>query len=157
MTLLAALVLFATPARIVAADGHWAALERKGRCEAVSAALAPALEDRPQARVSVSFDADPKGRNGEVGVLLSRPPRGDSSVMLTIGDTPFLLFGKGELAWSSGPRQEAAIIAAMRAGGSMRLEARSPAGGRIVDRYVLDGAATAIDAAAACSARLLGR
>ena len=155
MPLLSLIALsLAAPARIVAAEGHWAALEREGRCEAVVASLSSAVKDRPQARVSIAFDASPKGRNGEIAVLLSRPPRGDSSVMLTIGATPYLLTARGDLAWSTGPAQEAAILAAMRAGESMRVEARSAGGGRIVDRYLLDGAPTAIDAAAACALRL---
>ncbi len=74
--------------------------------------------------------------------------------MLTIGETPFLLVGRGPLAWSRGPAQEAAIIAAMRAETGMRIEARSATGGRFVDRYLLDGAPTAIDAAAACAVGL---
>lgn len=150
-------IALAAPARIVAADGHWAALERPEGCEAVTAALAPAIGDRPQARLTIRFDADPKGRNGEVGLLLSRPPRADSTVILTVGQTPFLLVGKGALAWSRGARQEAALLAAMRGSPSLRVEARSGAGGRIVDRYSLDGAPTAIDAAAACAARLANR
>ncbi len=158
MPVLALLALsLATPARVVAADGHWAALQRDGRCEAVVAALAPALKDGPQARVSIAFDVAPRGRNGEVAAQLSRAPRGDSTVMLTIGETPFLLTARGDMAWSSGPAQEAAILSAMRGGGSMRIEARSAGGGRIVDRYLLDGAPTAIDAAAACAARLHNR
>jgi hypothetical protein len=39
----------------------------------------------------------------------------------------------------------------------MRIEARSPGGGRIIDRYSLDGAPLAIDAAAACAAGLVNR
>lgn len=77
--------------------------------------------------------------------------------MLNIGDSPFLLMTRGDLAWSRGPAQEQAIIAAMRAGGGMRIEARSPGGGRIVDRYSLEGAPLAIDAAAACASALANR
>ena len=141
------------PARVVAADGHWAALEREGACSASAASLNAAPKGRAQAHASLTFDAVGR-RNGELAVLLSRTPRPGSSVMLTIGEMPFLLVARGDLAWSSGPRQEAAIIAAMRAAPSMRVEARSAAGGRIVDRYLLAGAPTAIDAAAACAARL---
>jgi hypothetical protein len=151
------MLALAAPAQVVAAEGHWAALARGQSCEAVSASLAPALKDRPQARVSITFDAAANGRNGELALLLSRPPRGGSSVMLTIGDKPFLLTARGELAWSAGPAQEAALLSAMRGGGSMSVEARSPSGGRIVDRYLLDGAPTTIDAAAACAARLANR
>ena len=77
--------------------------------------------------------------------------------MLTVGNTPFLLMSQGDRAWSRGPGQEAAIIAAMRSNGAMRVEARSPGGGRIRDYYSLDGAPLAIDAAAACAATLANR
>jgi hypothetical protein len=120
----------------------------------MSAALLPARKGEPQARDTVAFDTPRGGRRGEVSVLLNRPARADSSVMLTIKDAPFLLVGRGDRAWSRGRAQEAAIIAAMRGGGGMRVEARDQRGGRIVDRYDLRGAATAIDAAAACSVSL---
>ena len=77
--------------------------------------------------------------------------------MLTVGKTPFLLMSRGDRAWSRGPAQEAAIIAAMRESGGMKVEARSPGGGRIRDYYSLDGAPLAIDAAAACAATLANR
>jgi len=77
--------------------------------------------------------------------------------MLVVGESRFLLMADGDMAWSRGPAQEAAIIAAMRAAGGMRIEARSPGGGRIVDRYGLAGAPLAIDAAAACAATLANR
>jgi len=74
--------------------------------------------------------------------------------MLQVGDQPFLLINQGDIAWSRGPKQEQAIIAAMRSNSGMRVEARSPGGGRIIDRYSLEGAPLAIDAAAACAATL---
>lgn len=77
--------------------------------------------------------------------------------MLHIGGQPFLLMSQGDTAWSRGPKQEQAIIAAMRQAGAMRVEARSPGGGRIADRYSLEGAPLAIDAAAACAAALVNR
>ena len=77
--------------------------------------------------------------------------------MLHIGNQPFLLMAQGDMAWSRGPRQEQAIIAAIRVNGGMRVESKGPAGGRIVDRYSLDGAPLAIDAAAACAAALVNR
>ena len=77
--------------------------------------------------------------------------------MLHVGDQPFLLMGHGDMAWSRGPRQEQAIISAIRTSSGMRIEARNPGGGRIVDRYSLDGAPLAIDAAAACAATLAKR
>ena len=146
------LLLLVAPA-IVAADGQWATLQQGRTCEAASGSLGAVYKDRPPARVSLSFDAGGP-RHGQFAARLSRVPRSDATIMLHVGDRPFLLVRQGELAWSRGPGQEQAIIAAMRRNGGMRLEARSPGGGRIIDRYSLDGAPLAIDAAAACAARL---
>ena len=151
----ATLVCAAAPSsRLIAAEGVWATFAATGTCQAMSAALLAARKDQSQARVTIAFDARRGGRHGEVSLLLNRPARADSSVMLTIGEAPFLLIGRGDRAWSRGRAQEAAIIAAMRGGGGMRVEARDARGGRIVDRYDLTGAGTAIDAAAACSVSL---
>ena len=141
---------------IVAADGQWATLSQGRTCEAAAKSVGVTYKDRPPARASLSFDAGGP-RHGQFAARLSRMPRPGATVMLTIGDRPFLLVGQGDMAWSRGPKQEQAIIAAMRANGGMRVEARSPGGGRIVDRYSLDGAPLAIDAAAACSAALANR
>jgi hypothetical protein len=157
----AALLLFpagsalATPA-IVAAGGQWAALSKGGTCEAASRSLGTAYTGRPPARASQAGDAGGP-RHGQFAVRLSRVPRPGASVMIHIGDTPFLLMNQGDMAWSRGPAQEQAIIAAMRASSGMRIEARSHGGGRIVDRYSLEGAPLAIDAAAACAAGLANR
>lgn len=147
--------VLAAPA-IVAADGQWAALSQGRTCEAASRSIGVVYKDRPPARASLSFDAGGP-RHGQFAARLSRAPRLGASVMLHIGDTPFLLMTQGDMSWSRGPAQEQAIVAAMRASGGMRIEARSPGGGRIIDRYSLDGAPLAIDAAAACAAALANR
>ena len=95
---------------------------------------------------------------GEFHARLSRMPRGDASVMLQIGDQPFLLATRDGWAWSRGPLQAQAIIAAAREGATMRVESRDQRGVRFSDPYLLDGAPTAIDAAAArCSLRALAK
>ncbi len=154
--ILAALMMMtavAAPApRIVAAAGKWAALAGAQQCDAASLSLYPASKTRLQGRASLSFDA--RSRHGQFAAALSRPIASGGSAMLTIGDQPFLLIARGAAAWSRGPAQEAAIIAAMRQATGMRIEARSARGLRFIDRYDLSGAPTAIDAAAACAARL---
>ena len=145
----------AAPA-IVAADGQWAALAQGRTCEAAARSLGTVYKDRPPARASLSFDAGGP-RRGQFAARLSRLPRPGATVMLYIGNQPYLLMSQGDMAWSRGPKQEQAIIAAMRAHGGMRIEAKSPGSGRIVDRYSLDGAPLAIDAAAACAATLANR
>ena len=156
----AALQLAPSPAaaQVLGAQGHWAALKFGARCEAVSRPLPPAATRQPQARAGFGFGAGSAGRGaprGEFHVRLSRVPRPGSSVMLVIGGQPFMLLPRGDWAWSRGPLQEAAIIAAARAATSMRIESRDGAGRRFADRYLLAGAPTAIDAAAAgCAGKI---
>ena len=154
--MLAFLLAMAPAPQIVAARGQWAALRQGRTCEAAARSLHPPIKDRPPARASLSFDAGGP-RRGQFAARLSRIPRPGASVMLVIGDAQYLLVPQGDMAWSRGPAQEIAIIAALRSAGGMRIEARSPGGGRIVDRYDLDGAPLAIDAAAACAATLANR
>ena len=137
--------------QILFAHGHWAALKHGAQCEAVARPLLLAARRQPEARAGFGFDPA-RRRLGEFHARLSRVPRAGSSVMLTIGERPFLLVARGDNAWSRGPLQEAAIIAAARVAPSMRIEARDAAGRRFADRYLLAGAPTAIDAAAAACA-----
>jgi len=142
---------------IVFAGGGWAAIDRGTVCEALSRSAKIAPKDKVQASAGFAFTPDHR-RWGEFHVRLSRVARAGSSVILHLGDRPFLLVAQGDWAWSRGPAQEEAIIDAARAGGGMSVEARDQAGVRFVDPYVLAGAPTAIDAAAArCALRGAGK
>lgn len=142
------LTLLFLASQIIAASGDWAAFDRGPSCEAVSRSLSVPVKTDDQPRIAIAFDrAGP--RRGEVAVHLRRAVRPGSSVIMTIGQQPFLLSARGSDAWSGGPRQEAAIIAAIRRETGMRVEARDASGRRTIDRYSLGGAPTAIDAAAA--------
>ena len=147
--MLPAFLLFA---QLIAASGDWAAFDRGAACDAVSRSLLLPRKGEPQPHVAIAFDREGP-RHGELSIALRRPSRPGSSVVLTIGDQPFLLSARGAGAWSRGPAQEAAIIAALRSSSGMRIEARDLAGRRMVDRYALSGAPTAIDAAAAACLR----
>jgi len=152
--LLAFLAAPAGAARVVFAGGDWAAIDFGARCEARSRALGARKETRPLA--GFAFDrAGP--RQGQFYVRLSRPARRGATVVATIGSAPFLLTGRGQWAWSSSAQQQKAMLEAARQAGGMRVESRDSAGRRIVDRYLLRGAATAIDAAAAACAGKTGR
>ena len=142
----------AAPAQVLFAGGGWAALRFGAQCEAETKAVHPQRRGPDQPRAGFTFNGT---RQGEFHVRLSRVPRPGSSVMLTVGEQPFLLVSRGDWAWSRGPTQESAIIAAVRNGSGMRVESRDRAGRRFVDRYLLAGAATAIDAAAAgCAGKI---
>lgn len=142
------LTAFLLLAQTVAASGDWVAFDRGPSCEAVARSLLVPRKGETQPHVAVTFDRA-GGRKGELSVALRRPSRAGSTIVMTIGDQPFLLAARGPRAWSRGPAQEQAIIAAMRSATGMRVEARDGAGRRMVDRYLLNGAPTAIDAAAA--------
>ena len=142
---------------VVYAGGGWAAIDRGAVCEALSRSEKIAAKGKVQAVAGFSFTPDHR-RWGEFHAQLSRMSRPGSSVILHVGDQPFLLVARGDGAWSRGPAQEQAIIAAARNGGEMRVEARDAAGVRFIDPYMLQGAPTAIDAAAArCALRGAGK
>ena len=149
---LAALFAAAAPPRTLAARGTWAAFDRGGQCEALSRALLPEALDKPVALLAIAFDRSGR-RSGELSVRFRRPLRPRSSVILTIGDPPFELAARGQAAWSRGRAQEDAILAAIRSSGGARVTARDAAGRRMTERFLLDGAPTAIDAAAAACSR----
>ena len=142
---------------VIYAGGAWAAIDRGAVCEALTRSQKIAPKDKVQAEAGISFTPDHK-RWGEFHVRLSRLPRGDATVMLKVGDQPFLLAVRGDWAWSRGPAQAQAIIAAIRQGATMSVSTRDGAGVRFSDPYLLDGAPTAIDAAAArCALRGAGK
>jgi len=137
--------------RILFAAGTWAAIDRGATCVAAGRSAKIAVKGKVQPVAGFTFTAD-RRRWGEFHAHLSRMPRAGSSVILTVGDQPFLLTARGDWAWSTGPAQEQAIIAAARNATGMRVEARDLGGNRFADPYALDGAPAAIDAAAAACA-----
>ena len=147
----------AAAAQLLFAGGQWVALDRGGTCEAASRSLRIAQKGKVQARAGFAFDANGT-RHGQFFAEMSRVPRVNSTVILTVGTQPFMLATTGRWAWSRDSQQEVAIIAAVRAASGMRVDSRDASGRRIIDRYVLDGAPTAIDAAAArCASAKLAK
>lgn len=152
LSLLLFLLVEPAPAqRLLHAGQFWAAFERgKDSCEAVGRSELVAPRGRPQARAAFAFTRDGR-RRGELHLLLSRTVRPGAAAVLSVGSDSFLLLTRGNSAWSRGPAQERAIIAAIRRHGEMRVRAAG-LGGTISDRYLLAGAPTAIDAAAVACA-----
>ena len=72
---------------------------------------------------------------------------------LSIGERRFALVATGLDAWAADAPSDRALVAAMRAGRSMSVEAVGAGGRPFADVYALAGAATAIDAAARACAR----
>ncbi|MCA1654676.1 MAG: hypothetical protein ABR588_08765, partial [Sphingomicrobium sp.] len=135
---LLAFVLAAIAQRTVFTDGQWAVFDRGASCAAVTRATRIASDHSAQAYAGFTFDRAGT-RYGQFAARLSHPLRAGSTVILTIGAQPFLLAANANFAWSRGPAQEVAIVAALRNATTMRIEARS-SGGRFIDSYGLDGA-----------------
>lgn len=137
--------------------GAWAAIDRGGVCEALSRSQRVAPRDKIQAVAGFSFTPDHR-RWGEFHARLSRMPRSDASVLLQIGNQPFLLSTQNGWAWSRDGSQAEAIISALRDSTVMSVQSRDSGGVRFSDLYLLDGSPTAIDAAAArCALRGAGK
>lgn len=129
-------------------DG-WAAFRdaRPLRCYAI----AEPVQDRRSApwRPFASVSTWPGLQmRGQFHIRLRKVKRPGAPVMLAIGDQRILLASGGVEAWAPDARADAAIVAAMRGGSVMSVEAVDTAGRSFVDTYRLRGAATAIDAAA---------
>lgn len=152
------LILFATP--LAAKDslgvfGDWGAFRdtEVPRCYAIAAAQ----ESRASRQFApyASVGTWPADRvRGQVHFRLSRELRDEADVSVTVGTRSFSLQGRGNDAWAQDARMDAAIVAEMRAAGAMRITARDRQGRRFSDRYSLDGAATALDAATVGCANL---
>lgn len=89
-----------------------------------------------------------RGVRGQVHFRLSRKLAPQPALSLSIGRERVPLTGGGGDAWAVDRAGDARIVAAMRSAGSMAVSGRDARGRRFSDRYALEGAATAMDAAA---------
>lgn len=95
-----------------------------------------------------------RGLIGSVSIRLSRVRDRSAGVTVTIGERRFDLAANSRDAFAADRASDRALVAAMRSGRSMSVEAVAKGGRPFADTYSLDGAATAIDAAAlACKRR----
>ena len=95
-----------------------------------------------------------RGLSDSLYVRLSRPRDRSAAVTLSVGERRFVLAAGTRDAWAADAPSDRAIVAALRSGRSMSVEAVGEGGRPFADTYALAGAATAIDAAAlACAGR----
>ncbi|MFD1788378.1 hypothetical protein ACFSC3_12425 [Sphingomonas floccifaciens] len=120
------------------------------RCFAIAEPLGRPRPTRPFASIATWPGA---GLRHQLHVHLSRPRADGAKVTLSIGQRRFDLLAGPTDAWSPDAATDTAIVAAMRGGRSMSVETRGRNRRPIVDVYALQGAATAIDAAAVGCAR----
>ncbi len=119
-------------------------------------------DDSPRRCFAIAQPVDPRQRagflsvaawpgqniRGQLHVRLSRQRAASARVTLSVGERRFDLVAGDADAWAPDARTDAAIVAAMRSGRSLSVEAQGRDGSPFADTYALAGAATAIDAAA---------
>lgn len=79
------------------------------------------------------------GRPGEISFTGGYPFANGSTVAMNVDGTNFELFTDGEWAWPASPEQDAQLLAAMKAGTSAVLTARSERGTQTQDTFSLRG------------------
>lgn len=155
------LALLAAPA--VARDslgmfGTWGAFrdpQANGgpRCYAIAMAAPSTLKRDYQPYAAVG-SWPRQGVRGQIHFRLSRKLMPGAPITLFISGQRYRLVGGGGDAWAADQRMDAAIIAAMRSAGEMIISTRGADGRGFTNTWSLDGAATAMDAAAVGCARL---
>ena len=155
---LAALALLSLAAPLAAKDslgvfGQWGAFRdpQVPRCYAIAAAENAARDHAPFASVGTW---PKRNLRGQLHVRLSRTLAASATISLSVGGQRFQLTGGGGDAWARDRTRDGAIVAAMRSASSLSVSARDRAGNRFTDRYRLEGAATAMDAATVGCARI---
>lgn len=130
--------------------GQWGAFRdpQVPRCYAIAKADKAAAGERRSHAPFASIGTWPKRQlRGQVHLRLSRDVVRTAPINLVVGNQRFVLTGGGADAWAQDRRMDAAVVAAMRSAGTMSVSASGTDGRRFTDRYSLDGAATAMDAA----------
>ena len=79
------------------------------------------------------------GKPGEISFTGGYPFAGGSTVEVSIDGTPYQLFTDGEWAWPGSADEDAKLLAALKAGTSASLTARSGKGTQTQDTFSLRG------------------
>ena len=84
-------------------------------------------------------------RLNEVSFSAGYEYKKDSTVQVLIGGQKFTLFTDGETAWSRSPKDDLALVDAMRRGNSMTITGVSSRGTQTTDTYSLTGFSKAFE------------
>lgn len=123
------------------------------RCYAIAMAAPSTLKRDYQPYATIGTWPRQQVR-GQVHFRLSRKLQPGAPITLIMSGQRYALVGGGGDAWAADKRMDAAIVAAMRSAGEMTVSARGADGRGFTNTWSLDGAATAMDAAAVGCARL---
>ena len=135
--------------------GEWGAFRdpETPRCYAIAKAAPSRLQRDHDPFASIGTWPTRKVR-GQIHFRVSRTLNPERPITLRVGEKDFILNGSGPNAWAKNSAADSAIMAAIRAAGSMTISASDARGRRFSNTYDLNGAATAMDAATVGCARL---
>jgi len=85
------------------------------------------------------------GKPGEISYAGGYPFAGGSTVEVSVDGTPYQLFTDGEWAWPGSAEEDAKLLAALKAGTTATLTARSGKGTQTVDTFSLRGFTAAME------------
>lgn len=123
------------------------------RCYAIAMAE-PSTQQRDYQPYAAVGTWPRRGVRNQIHFRLSRRLAPGAAVVLMLGERRFRLIAGGGDAWAASAGDNAAIIAAMRSTGGMRVSARDARGRSFSNAWPLAGAASAMDAAAIGCARI---
>jgi hypothetical protein len=83
--------------------------------------------------------------SNEVSIIIGYPFKPNSEATVDIGSTSFALYTQQDGAWIKNAADEASMVSAMRAGGSMVVKGVSAKGTQTTDTFTLKGASQALD------------
>ena len=155
LTLLALIAAPALAREALGMFGTWGVFRdaEAARCYAIAMAQ-PSIRQRDfQPYADVAWWPRAQVR-GQVHFRLSRKLQPNAPISLSIGGQRIALTGGSADAWAPDKRGDAAIMAAMRSASEMTVSARGANGQGFSNSWTLDGAATAMDAAAVACARV---
>jgi hypothetical protein len=132
--------------------GEWGAYTASPSGKKVCFALAKPTSsetvppNRPRNPVFMFISTRPADKvTDEVSIVIGYPFKPGSEASADIGSTSFALYTQQDGAWIKNAADEASMVSAMRAGGSMVVKGASAKGTQTTDTFTLKGASQALD------------
>jgi hypothetical protein len=132
--------------------GEWGAYTASPSGKKVCFALAKPTSsetvppNRPRNPVFMFISTRPADKvTDEVSIVIGYPFKPASEASADIGSTSFALYTQQDGAWIKNAADEASMVSAMRAGGSMVVKGVSAKGTQTTDTFTLKGASQALD------------
>jgi hypothetical protein len=139
-------------ATLLANFGDWGAYaSQQGRTK-ICYALSKPKDQQPKelkrgpAYLFVSFRPAENVRN-EVAVVMGTAAQDGGAAEALVGTTTYALVTKDQNAWVKNPAEENQVVATMSKGQSLIVKAAGKRGGKLTDRYSLNGFGPALDRA----------